>query len=87
MASITDVGGVHMSRRLDMTTAAQAVDLGVIHPVRRHRYPGRGEFVMAGITDIAGADMSGGLTTGRGAVMAHKAVTHEGRMVRRATAE
>jgi len=81
VAGITDRGRTQMPCRQQVATGAQTVDLGVIHPVRRHRRPKGGEPVMAGVTDVAGIDMAGRLTTGGNTVMTGKTITHESTVI------
>jgi len=65
-----------------VTTVAQTIDLGMVHPVGRHRRPTGGKLVMTGITEITGTDVSRGFTAGGAAIVTTETVAGETGVVR-----
>lgn len=65
MTSITHIGAIQVTIILAtgngtiVTTDTSTNDLTMIHPIGHYRCPGRWKLVMAGITSIAGVDMTG----------------------------
>lgn len=95
MTGVAQVAGINMIGPFTagdstvMTTGTGAIDLGMVHGGYRHRCPGGREFLMAGITHIAGIDMGRAFATGGNPVMTtdtvidKRCVIHGGRYPRR----
>lgn len=64
-----------------MATETSAAQLGMIHPVRRHRQPASRQLVMASVADIAAGDVGRRLAAGDDAVMASDTVIGKARVI------